>query len=79
LGFWVIFGGIVLLVFAIKMLSFKENIVGLLRPFVYALLAKAICMVTVVLIPLALFASVAADVILALLFFRISEQLPTAA
>lgn len=71
--------GVVLLIFAIKMLSFKENIVGLLRPFVYALLAQAICMVTVVLIPLALFASVAADVILALLFFRLSEQLSTVA
>jgi len=71
--------GVALLIFAIKVLSFKENIVGLLRPFAYAILAQAICMVTVVLTPFALFASVAADVILALLFFRLSEQLSTAA
>jgi len=73
--------GVVLLIFAIKILSFKENIVGLLRPFAYAILAQAICTVTfvAVIIPLAVLASAAADVILALLFFRLSEQLPTAA
>jgi len=53
---------------------------GLLKPFAYTCVAEGVCTATIVLAPLALIASaVSYVIILAMIFFRVSEKLKQAA
>lgn len=66
--------GIVFIVFAIRILRLSDNLFGLLKPFSYTSIASGLCFATIVLIPLGLIASVAADIILGIIFFRATER-----
>lgn len=66
--------GIVMIIFAITLMKLENQLAGLLKPFCYLCIAQGVCMASVILIPLALLASVAADVVLALIFFRIADK-----
>ena len=66
--------GIVTIVFAITLMKLEDQLAGLLKPFCYLCIAQGVCMASIILIPLGLLASVAADVLLALIFFRAADR-----
>jgi len=66
--------GIVFIVFAIKMLRLPDNLYGLLKPFAYTTIATGFFTATIILIPIALFSSAVADIILGIIFFRAAES-----
>lgn len=70
---------VVLIMFGIQLLYLQDNLFGLLKPFAYTCIAEGVCTATIILAPLALIASAVSDVILAIIFFRISEKLKQAA
>lgn len=65
---------IVYIIFALKILRLSDNLFGLLKPFSYTSIAGGICLASIVLIPLGLIVSAAADVILGMIFFRAAQQ-----
>ncbi|MBM4128558.1 MAG: hypothetical protein FJ243_00395 [Nitrospira sp.] len=65
---------IFIIIFSIKMLRFPGNLYGLLKPFCYTMIAAGICLISLILIPLGLIASAAADIILGMIFFRAAGQ-----
>lgn len=66
--------GIVLIVFAIRILRLSDDLSGFLKPFSYTSIATGVCFATIILIPLGLIASAASDVILGMIFFRAAER-----
>ena len=66
--------GISTIAFAITLMKSKEHFGGLLKPFCYLSIAQGVCIASIVLILLSLLASIAADVVLALIFFRMADR-----
>jgi len=66
--------GVVGTVFAIKLLALPQDAFGLLKPYAYTMMAASILSATVILIPFGILAGIASSIILAILFFRASEQ-----
>lgn len=62
--------GSIYMIFAIKLLSISENVSGLLIVFAFTIIAKGLCLATVILLPLSLLVSVVSDVVLGIIFFR---------
>lgn len=69
--------GIVMIAFAITLMKLQDQLAGLLKPFCYLTIAQGVCMASIILIPLSLLASIAADVLLALVFFRTADRVLT--
>lgn len=66
--------GIVMIAFAITLMKLQDQLAGLLKPFCYLSIAQGVCTASIILIPLGLLASIAADVLLALVFFRAADR-----
>ena len=66
--------GFITIAFAIALMKLKDRLAGLLKPFCYLCIAQGVCMASIILFPLALLASVASDVLLALIFFRTADS-----
>lgn len=66
--------GIVMISFAITLMKLQDQLAGFLKPFCYLSIAVGVCTASIILIPLGLLASIAADVLLALVFFRIADR-----
>ena len=66
--------GIVMIAFAIALMKLEDQLAGLLKPFCYLSIAQGVCTASIILIPLGLLTSVAADVLLALIFFRTADR-----
>jgi len=66
--------GIVMIAFAITLMKLQDQLAGLVKPFCYLTIAQGVCMASITLIPLSLLASIAADVVLALVFFRTADR-----
>ena len=66
--------GIVMIAFAITLMKLQDQLAGLLKPFCYLSIAQGVCTASIILIPLGLLASIAADVLLALVFFRTADR-----
>ena len=66
--------GIVTIAFAITLMKLQDQLAGLLKPFCYLTIAQGVCMASIILILLSLLASIAADVLLALVFFRTADR-----
>jgi len=71
----VILHGIFEIIFARKILHLSDNLFGLLKPFSYTAMAGGICMVTVILSPLAIIIGIVNYVILGMIFFEAAERL----
>jgi len=66
--------GIVYVVFAIKLLRLQETMYGMLKPFAYTTMVEGICYASIVLVPIALIASIVSCVILGNIFMRAAES-----
>jgi hypothetical protein len=66
--------GIVMIAFAIKLMKLEDQLAGLLKPFCYLCIAQGVCLASIVLSPLGLLVSMAADIVLALIFFRTADK-----
>ena len=66
--------GIILIMFATRLLRLPENLYGLLKPYSYITLTSGICAITILLYWAAIIAGAVADVILGIIFFRAAEQ-----
>ena len=67
--------GIICIVFAIRILRLSEDLFGLLRPFSYLLIARGVCLMTVILGVLLPIIEVILYIILAMVFFRAAEAI----
>jgi hypothetical protein len=69
----IVLSGIVLILFAVKLLRLSDTLHGMLKPFAYTSLATGVCFATIVLIPIGLLVSIIADIILGIIFLRVAE------
>jgi hypothetical protein len=67
--------GIVMIAFAIALMKLEDQLGGLLKPLCYLYIFQGVCMASIILIPLGLLVSIAADVLLALIFFRTADRI----
>jgi hypothetical protein len=58
-----------LIIFALRLLRLPDRLYGYLRPYAFANIALGVCLASVVLVQLGVLASVAADTLMALIFF----------
>lgn len=70
-----IFYGIFEIIFSRRILHLSDNLFGLLKPYSYTAMAGGICMVTVILAPLAIIVGIVNYVILGMIFFGATEGL----
>jgi len=68
-----IIGGVIHILFGIRILHLPEDLFGLLKPFSYLSIAIGICSVTFILLPLGLIIEAVSYVILGMIFFRATE------
>jgi hypothetical protein len=66
--------GVVMIIFAITLMKLEDQLAGLLKPFCYLCIAQGVCKASIILIPLGLLVSMAADIVLALIFFRTADK-----
>ena len=66
----VIAGAAVQIAFGVKFLRLPDNLKGLRKPYGYLNIVTGICLITVVLLPLAVVVSAVADVMLGTIFFQ---------
>jgi len=69
--------GILLIVFAVKILRLSDNLFGLLKPYSYTMIVCGIGYGTVVLMPFGIVMDVVNFIILGMIFFRAAEELPS--
>lgn len=62
--------GILLILLGVKLLKLEYSFDGLLKPFCYINIATGICLLSVLLIPLALLGSIASDIFLGMIFLH---------
>lgn len=63
------------LVFAVRILTLKDDLFGLLRPFAYLTITASLLALTVVLSPLGLLASVGATIMTGMILLRAREEM----
>jgi hypothetical protein len=63
-----------LIIFALRLLRLQDRLYGYLRPYAFANIALGVCLVSVVLVPLGIIASVIADTLVALIFFAAARR-----
>ena len=63
-----------MIVFGMRLLKLDGGLYGLLKPYCYICIATGVCLVLPVLVMLGLLTSVAADAVLALIFFRAAKS-----
>lgn len=66
--------GIVIIVFAIKLLRLPDDLFGFLKGYCYFTIASGFCLATIILTPIALITSAVASIILGIIFFRATEK-----
>jgi hypothetical protein len=66
--------GIVMIAFGITLMKLEDPLGGFLKPFCYLSIAQGVCTASVILILLGFLSSIAADVLLALIFFRTADR-----
>lgn len=66
--------GIVMTVFAIRLMRLPEDLFGYLKGYCYATIATGFCMASIILAPLALVTGGVAAVILGMIFFKEAER-----
>lgn len=69
--------GIILIMFATRLLRLPENLYGLLKPYSYITIVSGIFAITIILFWAAMIAGAVADAILGIIFFRAAEQPPS--
>ena len=65
--------GIIMIAFSITLMKLEEPFGGLLKPFCYLAIAQGVCTASVVLILLGPLPSIAADIVLAIIFLRSAD------
>jgi len=65
--------GLISGVLGFKILPAAEVLPGPVKPFAYLTMLSGVCLVTIILLPVGVLASMAGDIALALMFFRASE------
>jgi hypothetical protein len=68
-----VLSGIVLIIFAVKLLRLPDTLHGMLKPFAYATLATGVCFATIVLFAIGLLASILSDIFLGVIFLHAVE------
>ena len=71
-----IFQGIILIMFATRLLRLPGNLYGLVKPYSYTSIVSGVCAITIILFWAAMIAGAVADAILGIIFFRAAEQPP---
>ena len=62
--------GVVAVIFGVKLLKCPDDLFGHLKPFAYLMIVSGVMLATVILVPFSMLTSIAADVVLALIFFK---------
>jgi hypothetical protein len=62
--------GVVSVIFGVKLLKCPDDLFGYLKPFAYLTIASGVMLATVILMLFAMLTSIAADIVLALIFFK---------
>jgi hypothetical protein len=62
--------GVVSVIFGVKLLKCPDDLFGHLKPFAYLMIASGVMLATVILMLFAMLTSIAADIVLALIFFK---------
>ena len=70
-----VFQGIVQIQFGYKLLKLQNSLSGLHKPFCYLNMATGVCIASIVLILVGVFASAISDLMLATIFFNVAKQL----
>ena len=70
-----VFQGIVQMQFGVKLLKLQHGLGGLLKPFCYLNMATGVCIASIVLIIVGVVASAVSDLMLATIFFNVSNLL----
>ena len=68
--------GIILIMFATRLLRLPENLYGLLKPYSHITIVSGICAITIILFWAAIIAGAVTDVILGIIFFRAAGPPP---
>jgi hypothetical protein len=69
--------GIILIMFATRLLRLPYSLHSLLKPYSYVSIVSGICAITIILFWAAIIAGAVADAILGIIFFRAAEQPPS--
>jgi hypothetical protein len=69
-----IFQGIILIMFATRLLRLPGNLYGLVKPYSYTSIVSGVCAITIILFWAAMIAGAVADAILGIVFFRAAEE-----
>jgi len=66
--------GVLSIVLGVKLLKLKYDLYGLAKPFSYGLIVTGVAHATVILLPVAMYAGIFVDILLANIFFRAAKN-----